>query len=301
MPDIITHSNSNLSRQALQQQAKRRRLTRLFRGAYVNTQEYAALTFAEQYRVRAEAFLATHAKLRAWGITAAALDGAPVLSGAPLHFGGARSHAKSKQAGCSFHEALLVAPSDSVAQTLFECAATSPLPDALLAANHLLRRSTEKAKGSLIASRDLDEKTTEALVWQPVSPQNSKASIRAALDVGTLRGDEPNFLTTYSAVRRTGFISPEAELAWLGFAQICALHKGKRGQRNRNAASDEHYAMGNRDLWRSAWLCARRAIYIRPRALRKTPALCSARFSSNRVHHWNRSSDMVDAGMYVYS
>lgn len=231
MPDIITHSNSNLSRQALQQQAKRRRLTRLFRGAYVNTQEYAALTFAEQYRVRAEAFLATHAKLRAWGITAAALDGAPVLSGAPLHFGGARSHAKSKQAGCSFHEALLKVPSNPVAQTLFECAATSPLPDAILAANHLLRRSTEKAKGSLIASRDLDEKTTEALVWQPVNPQNYKARIRAALDVGTLRGDEPNFLATYSAARRAGFISPEAELAWLGFAQLCALYKGKRGVR----------------------------------------------------------------------
>ena len=126
MPGIITHSNSSMSRQALRQQAEKHRLVRLFRGAYMDAQEYAALDISGRYRARAQAFLATHAKLRAWGITAAALEGAPVLGGAPLHFGGARSHAKSKQDGCAFHEASLETPSNPVAQTLFECASTSP-------------------------------------------------------------------------------------------------------------------------------------------------------------------------------
>ena len=115
-----------MSRQALRQQAEKHRLVRLFRGAYMDAQEYAALDISGRYRARAQAFLATHAKLRAWGITAAALEGAPVLGGAPLHFGGARSHAKSKQDGCAFHEASLETPSNPVAQTLFECASTSP-------------------------------------------------------------------------------------------------------------------------------------------------------------------------------
>ena len=108
-----------MSRQALRQQAEKHRLVRLFRGAYMDAQEYAALDISGRYRARAQAFLATHAKLRAWGITAAALEGAPVLGGAPLHFGGARSHAKSKHAfrvrldlsfaGCAFGCELSVA------------------------------------------------------------------------------------------------------------------------------------------------------------------------------------------------
>ena len=215
MPGIITHSNSSMSRQALRQQAEKHRLVRLFRGAYMDAQEYAALDISGRYRARAQAFLATHAKLRAWGITAAALEGAPVLGGAPLHFGGARSHAKSKQDGCAFHEASLETPSNPVAQTLFECASTSPLPDALLAANYLLRRSSAKAQGGLVACRDIDESTTEALVWEPATSGSGEASSRSAFDIRMLDMEEPEFLANYSAARVTGFVSPEAELLWL--------------------------------------------------------------------------------------
>lgn len=205
---------------------------RLFRGAYMDAQEYAALDISGRYRARAQAFLATHAKLRAWGITAAALEGAPVLGGAPLHFGGARSHAKSKQDGCAFHEASLETPSNPVAQTLFECASTSPLPDALLAANYLLRRSSAKAQGGLVACRDIDESTTEALVWEPATSGSGEASSRSAFDIRMLDMEEPEFLANYSAARVTGFVSPEAELLWLAFAQLCFANGRKRGVRS---------------------------------------------------------------------
>lgn len=232
MPGIITHSNSSMSRQALRQQAEKHRLVRLFRGAYMDAQEYAALDISGRYRARAQAFLATHAKLRAWGITAAALEGAPVLGGAPLHFGGSRSHAKSKQDGCAFHEASLETPSNPVAQTLFECASTSPLPDALLAANYLLRRSSAKAQGGLVACRDIDESTTEALVWEPATSGSGEASSRSAFDIRMLDMEEPEFLANYSAARVTGFVSPEAELLWLAFAQLCFANGRKRGVRS---------------------------------------------------------------------
>ena len=232
MPGIITHSNSSMSRQALQQQTEKHRLVRLFRGAYMDAQEYAALDISGRYRIRAQAFLATHAKLRAWGITAAALEGAPVLGGAPLHFGGARSHAKSKQGDCAFHEASLETPSNPVAQTLFECASTSPLPDALLAANYLLCRSTAQAQGGLVAFRDLDEKTTEALVWEPATSWSGEAGIPSEFDIRTLDVEDTDFLANYSAARMTGFVSSEAELLWLGFAQLCIVNGRKRGVRS---------------------------------------------------------------------
>ena len=195
MPGIITHSNSSMSRQALRQQAEKHRLVRLFRGAYMDAQEYAALDISGRYRARAQA------KLRAWGITAAALEGAPVLGGAPLHFGGARSHAKSKQDGCAFHEASLETPSNPVAQTLFECASTSPLPDALLAANYLLRRSSAKAQGGLVACRDIDESTTEALVWEPATSGSGEASSRSAFDIRMLDMEEPEFRASVARLR----------------------------------------------------------------------------------------------------
>ena len=233
MPGIITHSNSSMSRQALRQQAEKHRLVRLFRGAYMDAQEYAALDISGRYRARAQAFLATHAKLRAWGITAAALEGAPVLGGAPLHFGGARSHAKSKQDGCAFHEASLETPSNPVAQTLFECASTSPLPDALLAANYLLRRSSAKAQGGLVACRDIDESTTEALVWEPATSGSGEASSRSAFDIRMLDMEEPEFLSSYSAARVTGFVSPEsrASVARLRAALLRQWRKTQNTQR----------------------------------------------------------------------
>ena len=129
-----------------------------------------------------------------------------------MHYGGARSHAKSKQDGCAFHEASLETPSNPVAQTLFECASTSPLPDALLAANYLLRRSSAKAQGGLVACRDIDESTTEALVWEPATSGSGEASSRSAFDIRMLDMEEPEFLANYSAARVTGFVSPEAEL-----------------------------------------------------------------------------------------
>ena len=187
MPGIITHSNSSMSRQALRQQAEKHRLVRLFRGAYMDAQEYAALDISGRYRARAQAFLATHAKLRAWGITAAALEGAPVLGGAPLHFGGARSHAKSKQDGCAFHEASLETPSNPVAQTLFECASTG----------------------------------------------SGEASSRSAFDIRMLDMEEPEFLSSYSAARVTGFVSPEsrASVARLRAALLRQWRKTRNTQR----------------------------------------------------------------------
>ena len=123
-------------------------------------------------------------------------------------------------------------PSNPVAQTLFECASTSPLPDALLAANYLLRRSSAKAQGGLVACRDIDESTTEALVWEPATSGSGEASIRSAFDTRMLDMEEPEFLANYSAARVTGFVSPEAELLWLAFAQLCFANGGKRGIRS---------------------------------------------------------------------
>lgn len=233
MLDIITSTNSGVSRQALQQQAEIQQLVRLFRGVYVNAQEYGNLDFAGQYRVRAKAFLATHSKLRAWGITAAALEGAPILKGAPLHFAGKRSNARSKYEGCIFHTVSFdeLSGHNSIAQLLFECATTSPLPDAIMAANYLLRRFSSEANGSLIASWNIDEKTTDALIWMPVDSQSKNARRRVALNTKTLNISMPDFLETYSVGRKTDFTSPKAELIWLEFVQLCVRYRENRGVR----------------------------------------------------------------------
>ena len=44
--------------------------------------------------------------------------------------------------------------------------------------------------------------------------------------------EEPEFLANYSAARVTGFVSPEAELLWLAFAQLCFANGRKRGVRS---------------------------------------------------------------------
>ena len=230
MVDIMTPAGTGPSKQALKQQADKQRIVRLFRGAYIDAEEYTALDTAGRYRAQARAFLATHPKLQAWGLTAAALEGAPVLSGAPLHFSGNRSNAKSMQKGCVFHETLPAVPAvnNRTAQILFECATTSPLPDALMAANHLLKSLSANATGGLTASRDLDEKTSEALIWSQLDSKNERVKESSIVDAGKLDVNKPGFLESYSATRLTEFSSPEAELAWFDFAQLCVAYRTRR-------------------------------------------------------------------------
>jgi len=233
MANIITLANTSLCKQTLKQQADRQQIIRLFRGAYINANEYAELDIAGKYRARAEAFLLTHPKLRAWGITAAALEGAPVLQAAPLHFAGAHGSARSRQKGCVFHEVLPSVPAvnNRTAEILFECATTSPLPDALLAANFLFRSLSDKADGSLMASRDVDGQSSEALIRLPLNSQTARIKVRNAPDVGMLDTRKPNFLETYSSARNTEFSSPDAELLWFDFAQLCVAHSNRRAVR----------------------------------------------------------------------
>ena len=230
MADIITPSSTGMSLQALKQQADKQKIVRLFHGAYIDAKEYSALDIAGRYRARARAFLATHPKLEAWGITAAALEGAPVLSGALLHFSGSRNNARSTQKGCVFHETLPAAPTvnNRIAQMLFECAISSPLPDALMAANYLLKSLTDNATGGLIASRDVDEKTSEAVIWSQLDSKNERVRERSTVDASKLDVNKPDFLESYSATRITDFSSPEAELVWFDFAQLCVAYRTRR-------------------------------------------------------------------------
>ena len=233
MQDIITTSNSGLSRQALKHQADRQKIVRLFHGVYIDAEKYAALDVAGKYRARANAFLATHPRLKPWGITAAALEGAPVLLGAPLHFSGTRNYTRSRQEGCLFHEALPPVPkvNNAIAQTLFECAISSPLADALLAGNHLLQSLTSNTAGELQAHRTIDEKTSEALIWSPLDSKSARVKAYCTFDAAALDTSKPGFLNTYLTARNIEFTSPEAELAWLGFAQLCVAFGTKRAIR----------------------------------------------------------------------
>jgi len=233
MANIITVSSTGLSKQALKRQADKQQIMRLFRGAYIDSKEYSELDIAGKYRARAEAFLLTHPNLRAWGITAAALEGAPVLQAAPLHFAGAHSYARSRQEGCVFHGMLPSAPAvnNRLAEILFECATTSPLPDALLAANFLFHRLSEKAQNTHIASRDIDEKTSEAIVRLPLDAQTARVKARKAPDIKMLDTSKPNFLETYSSARISEFSTPDAELLWFDFAQLCEAHGNRRAIR----------------------------------------------------------------------
>ena len=233
MPNIITSSNTTLSRKTIKRKIEKQQLSRLFRGAYIDTAEYVALDPAGQYRARAQAFLATHPKLKAWGITAAALMGAPVLAGAPLHFSGARGFARSKQKGCVFHEALAGVPevNNRTAQILFECVVASPLPDALIAANYLLSSFTKNGKNSLLAWRDIDGQTREAFLRRPLDTKTNLVKANITPDVRQLDPLRPDFLRAYSAARITQFASPAAELVWLDFAQFCCAFGSKRAIR----------------------------------------------------------------------
>ena len=233
MANIITISNASTCRQALKKQADTQQIIRLFRGAYIDANEYAGLDIAGKYRARAKAFLLTHPKLRPWGITAAALEGAPVLSAAPLHFSGTHSNAKSKQRGCAFHKELPSVPTvnNRTAEILFECASTSPLPDALLAANFLFHNLSDKATGSLFADRDVDEQTSETLIRFPLNSHTERVSIRNTRDVGMLDTRKANFLEIYSLARNMEFSSPDAELLWFDFAQLCVAYGNRRAIR----------------------------------------------------------------------
>jgi len=233
MANIITITNAKFCRQTLKQQADRKQIIRLFRGAYIDAREYAELDIAGKYRARAEAFLLTHPKLRPWGITAAALEGAPVLYGAQLHFAGTSGNAKSKQEGCTFHEALPFVPTvnNRTAEVLFECATTSPLAEALLAVNFLFRSLSDKTDGSLTASREVDEKTTESIIFLPLNSQTARVSIQGAFDVRKLDSGKPGFLDTYNSARRMEFSTPDAELLWLDYTQLCMAHSNRRAIR----------------------------------------------------------------------
>ena len=230
MQEIITIFNTSLSRQALRKQVKGGKLIRLFRGAYVEASSYEGLDLAGKYRVRAKAFLAIHPKVKAWGVTAAALDGGPVLSTASLHFSARPEYMKSKADGCHFHLELPPTPviNNHVAQMLFECALTSPLPDTLMAAHFILHRHSTAARKSMVASREIDGKTTEALVWQPLYGEDHKVSAPSEPSLRKLNAKNIDFLDTYTAARKTPFSSPAAELFWFDYAQLCVAHNAKR-------------------------------------------------------------------------
>ncbi len=231
--NILTVANTGISRQALQKQARKQKLQRLFRGAYIDEAEYQALDISGKYCAQAEAFLLTHPELKPWGITAAALEGAPVLAHAPLHFSGLKSKAKSRQTGCVFHIELPAVPtiSNRTAQILFECASSSPLPDALLSANYLLHRLSANENNELIAMRSINTKETEALIRLALDSSNVRVKAYSKPDASQLDVNAPSFLTTYSAVRNTGFSSARAELAWLDFAQYCTAYSSRRAIR----------------------------------------------------------------------
>ncbi|MCL2339427.1 MAG: hypothetical protein FWC59_00795 [Actinomycetia bacterium] len=232
-PLVTTVSNSGLSRQALQKRVAKQKAIRLIRGAYVDAREFAAADVSDQYRLRAQAFLATHPKLQAWGITAAALEGAPVLAGALLHFAGSKNQARSKQPGCAFHIEL---PSEHLvnnrtAQILFECASSSPLHDALMAGDYLLHKLSLHTNASLSNNRDVDAKTTETLLRFPLAASNTLTRGSDTGQINQLDTGKPNFITAYYAMRKTSFVSPQAELLWLDFAQLCVIYGTRRAIR----------------------------------------------------------------------
>lgn len=228
---ILTPSSAKLSKQALQRKAQKNQVVRLFHGAYMDRQEYDALDASEKYRARAEAFLATHPKVVAWGVTAAALRGAPVLANASLHFAAEHDNARSRQTGCVFHKPL--SPSSEIAnpsaQIILECALSSSLPEVLLAANYLFRVETLQANNGLLAKRTIKETTTEALLWNPAGSPVCQPYIQPASTMTQSILCDPDFLEAYCTARQTEFSSPNAELLWLDFAQLCKIHSPRRG------------------------------------------------------------------------
>jgi hypothetical protein len=119
----------------------------------------------------------------------------------------------------------------SVAQTLYECSVSSPLPEALLAVNHILRSITKKAGGNLFAIQYIDDKTVEALLWEPLHERTTPAWTIGMNDFSKLNASSPSFLEDYLALRTTRFASPQAELVWLDFAQLCQIYRSRRGTR----------------------------------------------------------------------
>jgi hypothetical protein len=234
---ILTTAAHEVSKQAFQKGASCGRLLSLSQGVYVDADEYSSLDISEQYRVRAQAFLAIHPKLTAWGITAAALEGAPILQGAPLQFSGEKSAARSRQRGCLFHKPLPDVPqiANRTAQLLFECAISSPLPDTLLAANYFLRSYAKESPGDLSATRVIDEKTVEALIRLPLSETRTKAALKDKVKVRKNKGQpllsSDRFLVDYLELRKTDIAATNAELLLYDYVQLCGEYRAVRGVR----------------------------------------------------------------------
>jgi hypothetical protein len=79
-----------------------------------------------------------------------------------------------------------------------------------------------------MAQRDVNGDITEAFIREPLGPKGFRvregdSERRSKLDVGS-----PGFLASYSTARASKFASPEAELLWVDFAQLCAAHGAKR-------------------------------------------------------------------------
>ena len=65
----------------------------------------------------------------------------------------------------------------------------------------------------------------------PLNSQTERVSVRNACDVSMLDVGKPDFLETYSSARFTDFSSPDAELLWWDFAQLCVAHGNRRAIR----------------------------------------------------------------------
>jgi hypothetical protein len=111
---------------------------------------------------------------------------------------------------------------------IFECVVSSPLPEALLAANHILRHMASKAIGGQIAQRLVDGSTTVAFVREPLDAKGAQVRAGGSVGVGKLDVASPGFLRAFSAARITRFASSEAELLWLDFAELCVAYSSRR-------------------------------------------------------------------------
>jgi hypothetical protein len=114
---------------------------------------------------------------------------------------------------------------------LFECAITSPIADTLLAANHLLHCITLSTRGALSAKRDIDEKTIEVFLREPLGPKGLRVQTHRTQGISKLDTDRPDFLNAYGAMRNTKLASAEAELVWLYYAQLCVTYGARRAFR----------------------------------------------------------------------
>ncbi|MDR1713054.1 MAG: endonuclease domain-containing protein [Coriobacteriales bacterium] len=231
---VLTAKTAKVTQQALAQKARRGKLLRLTHGAYVDAAEFAAQDFSGQYRLRAAAYLLTHPDLRPWGITTAALAGAPVLTSSKLHFAADEPLYLKRTSDLVLHEGLGDAARGCrpEAVTLYECAVSASLGETLLAAAHLLHELLLGERGiTRSASYELDGDITEALVRLPLDAETSQYTAPAAVDLKGLEPGARGFIKSYTAMRQTRLASTAAELLWCEYANLCSAIGQRRGFR----------------------------------------------------------------------